>query len=328
MSKLTHVTTSLLLPQKSCTGSVHVRRPMSRAKAAAKRAAGISNMGGRAARKKLYSGTNSMHIAKHRLIIPGLALAAASLLVNNHALAETVKLSAKHNVNFLGINVGKVYYGLTINNDQYSISGVGKASPNISLISKAKAYFSSTGQISGYRVIPDSTGLGYKTGRKSGKLDIAFSNGNVDSISAKPKIKYKPDSVPVKPDHLKNVMDPISTLVFPVRNKDVGDGRKVCNRVLPVFDGRTRMNIVLSYKSSGTAAVEGFNGPVHTCAARYQPISGIRPAKKNVKFMKANRDMEVTMARVGDSNVYSLFSFRVRTDKGLATGSAYHFAVK
>ena len=45
-------------------------------------------------------------------------------------------------------------------------------------------------------------------------------------------------------------------------------------------------------------------------------------------FMKANRDMEVTLARVGDSTVSSLFSFRVLTDKGLATGSAYHFAVE
>lgn len=269
-----------------------------------------------------------MRTGKKGLTILGLTLVATPLLISNQVLAETVHLSAKHNVNFLGVNVGKVSYGLTINDGQYSISGAGKASPNIALLSKAKAYFSSKGQISGYRVIPDSTGLSYNSGRKSGKLDIGFSKGNIDSVSAKPEIKYKPDSVPVKPDHLKNVMDPISTLVFPVRIKDVGDGRKVCNRVLPVFDGRTRMNIVLSYKSSGTAAVEGFNGPIHTCAVRYQPVSGIRPAKKNVKFMKANRDMEVTLARVGDSNVYSLFSFRVRTDKGLATGAAYHFAAK
>ena len=269
-----------------------------------------------------------MQSGKRGLTILSLALLGAPALTTGSTLAETIQLTAKHHVNFLGVNVGKVYYGVNIQDGQYSISGAAKANPNLALISKAKAYFASNGQIQGYRVVPDSASLGYKTRRKSGKLDVGFSKGSVEKISAKPEIKYKPDAIPVKPVHLKNVMDPISTLVFPVSDTDIGDGRKVCNRVLPVFDGRRRMNIVLSYKSSGTARVEGFSGPTHTCAVRYQPVSGTRPAKKNVKFMKANRDMEVTMARVGTSNIYSLFSFRVRTDKGPASGSAYHFSVK
>ena len=58
------------------------------------------------------------------------------------------------------------------------------------------------------------------------------------------------------------------------------------------------------------------------------PVSGIRPKKKNIKFMKANRDMHVTVARMGKSNYYTLIGFRVRTSKGIASASAYEFSTR
>ena len=52
------------------------------------------------------------------------------------------------------------------------------------------------------------------------------------------------------------------------------------------------------------------------------------PVANLIKFMKANRDMQVTVARMGDSNFYTLIGFRVRTSKGMASGSALEFSTR
>jgi len=83
---------------------------------------------------------------------------------------------------------------------------------------------------------------------------------------------------------------------------------------------KSHLNAVLDPLSS-----KGFEGNVFTCALRYQPISGIRPFKQNIKFMKANRDMEITVAQVGNTNIYTLFGFKVKTQKGTAKGYATKF---
>ena len=228
----------------------------------------------------------------------------------------------------MGLNVGVLKSYLTLTKDRYTISGGAKSNSLVSIVRNAKASFSSQGAISGTKLVPNNLSVSYKSGKKSGLLKVGYSEGDVASIESKPKIKYKPGTVPVKKSHMQEVLDPVSSLLFPVELGDIGNGRKVCNRVLPVFDGRTRMNLVLSHKSSKTARVKGFRGKVHTCSVRYQPVSGIRPKKKNIKFMKANRNMEVTMARVGNTNMYALFAFRVRTEKGTAAGKAYEFSTK
>ncbi len=256
-----------------------------------------------------------------------LVVTAAFMLPPSLSTANAVDLShsSKFTIAYLGVNIGVMKHQVNLNGDSYRLSGSAKANSVVSIISDAKASFSSAGAIVGSRLIPAQHNLKYKSGKKSGRLKMGYSPNGVRSIEAKPKIKYKSGTVPLEKAHLRNVLDPVSSLLFPVRAEDVGNGRRVCNRIVPIFDGRSRINLVFSFKTASTARVEGFNGKTFTCSVRYQPVSGIRPHKKNIKFMKANRDMQVTLAQIGDSNIYTLFGFRVRTSKGMASGSAYEF---
>ena len=260
--------------------------------------------------------------------ICAIALAAPVFFAPSLAQAKEINLTSKFRISYLGFNVGVVKSYTKISGDRYTIDGAARSNNLVSMITNAKAHFSSSGGIENNKLVPSNLKASYRAGKKKGELKMGYSNGKVASIEAKPKIKYKPGTVPVQKSHLQNVIDPVSSGLFPVKSSDIGNGRKVCDRVLPVFDGRSRMNLVFSYKKTSTARVKGFRGKVHTCSVRYQPVSGIRPKKKSVKFMKANRDMEVTMARVGKTNFYALFAFRVRTEKGMAAGKAYEFKVK
>lgn len=257
-----------------------------------------------------------------------MALVAPFIFAPATAQAKEINLTSKFRISYLGLNVGVMKSYTKINGDRYTIAGAARSNNLVSIITNAKAHFSSSGEIENNKLVPSNLSASYRAGKKSGELKMGYADGKVASIESKPKIKYKEGTVPVKKDHMQDVVDPVSSGLFPVNSSDIGNGSKVCDRVLPVFDGRSRMNLVFSYKRTSTARVKGFRGKVHTCSVRYQPVSGIRPHKKTIKFMKANRDMEVTMARVGKTNFYALFAFRVRTEKGMAAGKAYEFKVK
>ncbi len=239
--------------------------------------------------------------------------------------AEEVSLVSKIKLVFWGISIGKMDNSIKVSDTNYSIAGTVKTSGIAALFSKTRANFVSAGKIKGKRLVPKAHDMKYKSNRKKGSLRFAFLNGNISQSNALPKVKYKPDAIPVKPQHLNKVLDPVSALLFPVKTTNVGDGKGVCNRTLPIFDGKSRLNLVFSYQSQALRKTKGFQGMTFTCSVRYQPVSGFRPSRKNIKFMKANRNMSVTMARVGKSNLYALFGFKVKTSKGMASGIASKF---
>jgi len=174
--------------------------------------------------------------------------------------------------------------------------------------------------LDGDRLVPTEHELTFSQRRKRGRLALSFSNGNVTRAVVSPKPKKKRGRVPVVPAHLKAVLDPISALVFPVAASKVGNGKSVCNRTVPVYDGNNRMNLRFRYKATRDVRAKGFKGKAFVCSVRYQPVAGHRPSRKDTKFMVANKDMEVTMARIGSSNAYGLFGFRVKTRRGVAKG--------
>ncbi|MEO0546205.1 MAG: DUF3108 domain-containing protein [Pseudomonadota bacterium] len=241
----------------------------------------------------------------------------------SYASAGTV--NSKLNVSFMGIGVAQMQNSYAIDGSRYSVSGSVKTNPLISIVSSTKASFRSNGVLNGSSLLPTQHELTFSQKRKKGRLALLFANGNVTKQEVLPKKRFKKGQVPLVPAHLKAVLDPVSALIFPVTQAKVGDGNSVCNRTVPVYDGNNRLNLKFSYKASHTVRAKGFNGPAFVCSVRYQPIAGHRPERKNTKFMVANRDMEVTMARLGNSNAYGLFAFRVKTRRGVAKGVATAF---
>ncbi len=264
------------------------------------------------------------YFAVRSAIIP--FCAAIDLFGVTPASAEPAKYEIKMTLGYLGISVGKFTNRIDVDGDRYAIRGDARTNAIVSIVAKTDARFDASGKIAGRRAIPDSHTLSYAQRKKQGNLRLAFASGNVVNAVSTPKVKYKKGSIPVTQNHLRGVLDPVSSLVFPVAVNEVGNGPAICNRTVPVFDGKNRMDLKFIYKSTSKAKVKGFSGPTFTCSVRYEPVAGMRMHKKNIKFMKSNRNMEVTLARLGETNVYALFGFRVKTQRGTATGNAYKFA--
>ena len=264
------------------------------------------------------------HIAKILLAIGCVVLLAPGPAV---AKGKTVLKSAL-DVSFAGLPVGTLSHTYAVSGRNYSVSGSMKSNRLVSMIAGTRANYSSSGRINGAKLVPASQSLKYKSSRKKGAITLAFASGNVRSASVSPKKKTKKDTVPLDASHKRGVLDPVSALVFAVEESEIGNGRKICNRTLPVFDGTSRYNLKMSFASAATATAKGFKGDVFICNVRYQPIAGHRANRKNTNYMKGNRNMQITMARIGSTNTYGLFGFRVKTRNGTAVGRARTFATK
>jgi hypothetical protein len=132
--------------------------------------------------------------------------------------------------------------------------------------------------------------------------------------------------VPVTDAHRKGVVDPMSAGLMPVAGKGEVVAPDACKRKLAVFDGRQRADIDLVYKRMDQVkADKGYQGPVVVCTVLYNPIAGHRPERPEIKYLIAQRDMEMWLAPIAGTRVLVPFRFSVPTPFGLGVLQANYF---
>jgi len=252
----------------------------------------------------------------------------ACLSATPFAHAADAKLHVIIDVSYKNVPVATLMKTVNLTGNAYAIAGRVKSSKLVSSLRKSKGNFSSQGIISGRKIVPTVQKLNYRSGKKRSNSTMTFAKGNVVDMTAKPAIKYKKNSVAVTAAHLKNVLDPVSTLLFPIAEGAQPSGTSVCNRTIQVFDGKNRMQLKFSYKGETTGRAKGFSGQVYTCSVRYTPVAGHRLTSKSTKFMQTQRDISVQMAQIGETNMFGLFGFYVPTRYGVARGTASSFQTR
>ncbi|GJD30381.1 hypothetical protein PMNALOAF_1627 [Methylobacterium adhaesivum] len=163
---------------------------------------------------------------------------------------------------------------------------------------------------------PSAFAISTKTANSGIAVRMALARGTVTQAEITPPLVDMGDRVPITPENKRGVIDPASALMMPATARgDLIDPAN-CNRTLPVFDGATRFDVVLSYGETRTIEKPGYAGPILVCNARYQAIAGHRPDRPGVKFMEDNRDMSVWLAPVEGTRVLLPIRISVRTTIG------------
>lgn len=153
-------------------------------------------------------------------------------------------------------------------------------------------------------------------------LDLA--GGRVREAVVEPPPTPRPDRVPVAPEDRVGVVDPLTMLMVPLGPAHVKADRlesetldpALCDRRIPVFDGATRADLVLS-RGGVVAVTEGaYRGPALDCRVRWVPISGHRAQGPNVRRMAENDDLRVRFAPVPDGTLLLPLSIAVATGWG------------
>jgi len=103
-------------------------------------------------------------------------------------------------------------------------------------------------------------------------------------------------------------------------------GPDACRAGVAVFDGRMRYDLKLDFKRMETVKAErGYRGPVVVCALYFAPVAGYIPDRPVIKYLAAQRSIEIAFAPVAGTRVLVPFWLKVPTPLGPAMLEATQF---
>lgn len=256
--------------------------------------------------------------------LAGLALA-ASIVLPAGQRAAAASLDARYEISLLGLTLGTANLSGGIEGDAYKLDIVAKLTGLVGSFTGGRGSGAATGTLNGGRLTPATFAVSSASSSESRTVRMALGGGDVSAVAIEPPIDAKPDRVPLKDDHRRNIVDPLSAFLMPINGK--GGGAAACNRTLPIFDGAARYDIKLSSAGTREVKIEGYSGPVAVCQARYVPIAGHRSQRPSTKFMAENREISTWLAPVAGTNLMVPVRISVKTMVGTAVIEAASFKV-
>jgi Protein of unknown function (DUF3108) len=213
-----------------------------------------------------------------------------------------------------GFDVGSFEYESQAEQQSYSLSG----SAHLSILLGAftwEGQTRSSGTIVG-GLKPASFAFDYKSSLKAGSTSFAFANDTVTSITQQPPPIFSPEAIPLREDHLKGVIDPLTALMLLSRGS-----ANPCQRRIPIFDGRERFDLLFSYKGEVRVSelmASGQPSIAMLCKVRYLPIAGHK-VDADTQFMAANEGIEVALRPIPTANLFVPYSITIPTRVGIAS---------
>ncbi len=253
--------------------------------------------------------------ASHLLAVPFLAVPLAGLAP---AGAAEISTTAKYEVTIAGVQVATATATLVLDGDKYKVTAAAQAAGIAKIATTARGTAIALGQI-GEGEIAHPTGYTITSkGKRDEAVRMALAGGIIRTLDVQPPVdKEDTERVKLTEQHLRGVIDPLSATVFPVTGADPL-APQTCNRTVPVFDGRVRFDLVMSFKRTENFDVGGVKGKAIVCSIQYRPIAGHRPERRETKFMMENRDIEVSLMPVNGARVLVPWRASIKTMVGTA----------
>lgn len=229
--------------------------------------------------------------------------------------AAALEQRTEYHISIGGLPVARAVFNTSVNERKYQISGHVNTSGLADLIADIRADTSVSGTIGGGTLRAHNYNLVYSSGKKTSTYNVSFKNGKVTANSIAPQPRRPKGWVPVNPRQLNSVLDPISGLIF-------AGGKAACPRSLPIFDGETRLDLVLDDKGTKPYSVDGYDGEALVCSVRFVPKSGYKKGRKDIEYLKNSSQMEIWFANAGKLNLIAPVYVRIPTRIGMMTISA------
>ncbi len=245
-------------------------------------------------------------------------LTAFLVLVAGGAGAADYRYDTSYKVSLGVLPIARMTFQTAVENERYTISGQFHSSSLVDIVREVSADSTVSGRMSGGTMSPERYVLDYKSGKRNHVYEVLFAGGNVVETKVTPE-RPKPDSwVPVPPADLRSVFDPIGALLIP------GDA-DVCAQTLPVYDGESRMDLVLSPNRSESFSAGRAKGEAIVCSVRYVPKSGYRKGRKDIEYLKSVTGMEIWFAKTATLKLYAPVYAKIPTRYGTVHVTAEKF---
>ncbi|WP_454289229.1 DUF3108 domain-containing protein [Rhizobium arsenicireducens] len=235
------------------------------------------------------------------------------------AAAESIRYRTDYKVTLGALPIARASFVTEVNQTNYTITGSFNSSAIVDVVTKISAQTNISGTLTGDRMQADRYTLIYQSGKKKQTYDVRYRNGDVTDTVILPEPKRRPRNwIAVGPEDLKSVLDPISSLIIPA-------GEAACPRTLPIYDGESRMDLVMTPKGTRSFKVGGVESEAVVCSIRYVPKSGFRKGRTDIEYLRKVEGMEIWFAKTGTLKVYAPVHARVPTRMGTIYVSAVEF---
>jgi hypothetical protein len=260
----------------------------------------------------------------------GLVTGILALLVAAFAPAEPAaaqgRLEARYEVSLAGIPIGKGAWVIDIGDDQYSAAASGGTSGLMKTFAGGSGSGASQGRVVNGAFVPASYSATTSSSKKSETIRMTLAGGNVKESAIDPVPGVDPDRIPITEAHRHGVFDPMTGSLLRVPGTADPVSPEACHATTSIFDGRMRYDLKLDFKRMATVQAEkGYQGPVVVCAIYFSPIAGYIPDRAAIKYLAAQRNMEVWLAPIAGTRVLVPFKMTIPTPLGTGTLEAVQF---
>ena len=265
------------------------------------------------------------------------AIAIAAIMFSGHAIFAkpafaqlgSSKIAATYDISFNGLHLGKFKMNSDISGRNYTMNSRAKITLFGGLFYEWKGNSQSTGRITRRGPRPASYSFNFKDNKKRGTVRIKFANNAVSKVERVPNKPRSPKVIPVTRKHLKGVFDPLSAvMLFTRRGKDP---RSVCNNIIPVFDGKQRFSLRMSFKKISRISRSqsgAYSGSVIVCRVKYIPVAGHKRGQKETSFMAKTNGIEIWLMPMPASRLFVPYHIVLPTPLGSATATAVNFQIE
>jgi hypothetical protein len=250
----------------------------------------------------------------------------AVMLAMTAPVAAQGKLEARYDVTLAGILVGTGAWAVDILDDQYSATANGGATGLLKAFAHGTGTGASQGRVVNGALLPTNYTATISSFKKSETIRMSLAGGNVKDFVIEPTPPVDTKRIPVTDAHKRGVFDPMSATLVRVPGTADPLGPEACHATTGIFDGRMRYNLRLDFKRMETVKSEkGYHGPVVVCAIYFAPIAGYVPDRYAIKYLAAQRDMEIWLAPIAGTRVLVPYRLTIPTPLGIGKLEATQF---
>ena len=248
------------------------------------------------------------------------------LLFGAQGASAQGRLDAQYEATLAGIPVGKGAWAIEIGDDTFSAAAQGGTAGLLKAFSGGTGSGASQGRVVNGALVATAYTATTTTSKKSETIRMVLANGAIKDFAIEPEPPVDPDRIPVTEAQKKGVFDPMTgSMLRAPGNADLMSP-DVCRTGAGVFDGRMRYDLRLDFKRVETVKAEhGYHGPALVCAIYFVPIAGYIPDRPVIKYLAAQRNIEIAFVPIAGTRILVPFRMMIPTPLGPAMLEATSF---